>query len=41
MPRLDEIGRHRQAHVAETDECDARHVSLLRLTSMPVPVTDN
>src|SRR5580700_10692327 len=25
---LDQIGRHRAAHVAEADECDACHVSL-------------
>jgi hypothetical protein len=28
MPGLDQILRHRQAHVAQPDEADPRHVSL-------------
>ena len=27
MPRLDEVGRHRRAHVAKSDECDLHGVS--------------
>ena len=38
---LDQIGRHRPAHIAETDECDACHLKFPPLEPLPVLLVEH